>query len=273
MRVERAMQMGARGAAAVLRRVPGVRQAKVAWYERAFPLGMAGSFHGVYATADEALAAIPKSLPRDYDNAGAASMYTERLAGIYGHDYPVLYWMKPLMRPGRRVFDLGGHIGIAFYTYEPYLGTYTDLAWKVCDLPAVAEAGRALAARKNRAELSFTSRYEDLEGHDILYASGSLQYVVAPTLMEMLARTTQKPEHVFINMLPVTDRETYYTLNYIGAAICPYVIRNRAAFEDGVKRTGYELVDSWENAEKRCTIPLHPEHSVEGYRGYYFRRI
>jgi hypothetical protein len=32
------------------------------------------------------------------------------------------------------------------------------------------------------------------------------------------------------------------------------------------------MVDSWENPDKKCEIPFHPEHSLERYHGFYFRR-
>jgi hypothetical protein len=38
-------------------------------------------------------------------------------------------------------------------------------------------------------------------------------------------------------------------------------------------RLGYELVDRWVNAEKRCLVKFRPEHCVEGYVGAAFRQV
>ena len=40
------------------------------------------------------------------------ALYRERMGHVFPHDYPVLFWMKPLIPDVRRIFDLGGHVGI-----------------------------------------------------------------------------------------------------------------------------------------------------------------
>ena len=35
---------------------------------------------------------------------------------------------------------------------------------------------------------------------------------------------------------------------------------------------GYALVDTWENPDKSCRIPFHPDRSLNRYHGFYFRR-
>ena len=40
---------------------------------------------------------------------------------------------------------------------------------------------------------------------------------------------------------------------------------------DHCQGLGYERVDQWDNPDKRCTIPFHPGHSLEGYHGFHFR--
>jgi hypothetical protein len=31
------------------------------------------------------------------------------------------------------------------------------------------------------------------------------------------------------------------------------------------------MVDHWNNPDKSCPIPFYPEHSLDGYHGFYFR--
>jgi putative methyltransferase (TIGR04325 family) len=36
-------------------------------------------------------------------------------------EYPLLFWLRPLLSNGMRVFDFGGYLGNGFYLYRPYL--------------------------------------------------------------------------------------------------------------------------------------------------------
>jgi putative methyltransferase (TIGR04325 family) len=240
---------------------------------RAFREGrVAGNpFFGVYPSPEAARAAAPDAMPASYDNAASAELYRERTERVYPHDYPVLYWLNTVLPGARRVFDLGGHVGIARYAYEPYLDRLSDLTWTVCDVPAVVEAGKRLAAVRHPSGLTFTSRHEDANGADVLFASGVLQYLDAGFLGELLAGLASPPDHVLVNLLPTTMGSTFYTLNNIGPAICPYVVSNEDAFLASVRRSGYRLVDEWSTPDKRCDIPLHPER-VATYRGFVLRR-
>jgi putative methyltransferase (TIGR04325 family) len=68
------------------------------------------------------------------------------------------------------------------------------------------------------------------------------------------------------------DGEQFVTLQALGTSFCPYHIFNRQSFIGSIREIGYELIDSWDNAEVSCHIPLYPEHSVTAYSGLYFRR-
>ena len=59
-------------------------------------------------------------------------------------------------------------------------------------------------------------------------------------------------------------------MNNIGTSYCVYVLRNENKFIKDIEEAGYELVDKWRNEGKKCEIPFHPEHSIDGYRGLYF---
>ena len=229
-------------------------------------------FRGVYGSFAEASASVPRTRPVGYDNADSASMYRERLERPYPHDYPVLLWLERALRGGaRRLFEFGGHVGVAYYAYRSHLTLPEGFSWTVCDVPAVADAGRALAAERGASALSFTTRPEDADGADVFFASGSLQYVEWP-LHALLRRLAAPPAHVLVNMTPLHPARSFVTLQSIGTAFCPYNVLQRDAFVKGLEGMGYRVVDAWDNPEKACDIPFHPAESLQGYAGMYLRR-
>ncbi len=226
----------------------------------------------MFGSLEEAKAAIPPGASDSYDSPAAGELYRERMEHVFPHDYPVLFWMKPVIPDARRVFDLGGHVGIANYTYERYLGAFSSVEWTVCDVPSVVEAGRRIATTRGRRGLSFTTRYEDASGADVLFGSGVLQYLSSGFLAELLSRLPVPPRHLLINLLPTTDKPTFFTLNNIRTAICPYLVMNEQEFVASITRQGYRQIDSWSAPEKKCIIPLEPDRRVDAYRGFYFQR-
>lgn len=268
----------ARGKAATLWRsaldIPVVHDLREADARRRFrEEGSPGNnFFGVFASLEDARAAIPKGVPAGYDTPAAGALYRERMETVYPHDYPVLFWLKPLIEKARRVFDLGGHVGIANYAYERYLGPLSHVRWEVCDVSAVVAAGRELASRRGRPGLFFTTESKDATGAEIFLASGVLQYLPAGFLGELLASLPVPPPHVLISIVPTTSGGTFYTLNNIHTGVCPYLVTNERELVDGLTRAGYEPVDSWSAPGKTLRIPLHPERTLDAYRGFYFRR-
>jgi putative methyltransferase (TIGR04325 family) len=238
-------------------------------YEERFANNRFGNlFRGVYASFAEAQASVPPTRPVGYDNTEAAAMYRDRTERVHPTDYPVLFWLDRLLPSVRRLFEFGGHVGVAYYAYRRYLRAPEGLQWTVCDVPAVVEAGRALARERGAEGLAFTTAPGEADGADLFFASGSLQYVEAP-LAELLRPLARRPAHVVVNMTPLHPARTFVTLNSIGTAFCPYLVQGREAFVRGLEGLGYRLVDSWENPEKGCPIPFHPEHSLRGYTGMY----
>ena len=242
-------------------------------YERMFAENReANLFRGVFETFDAAQASAPSTRPVGYDHPGPAGMYMDRVRRIYPSDYPILFWLDRLLRADcTRIFDVGGHIGVGYYAYRRYLDYPAALRWTVFDVPAVVQQGRALAQKMDpEGRLAFSDTFEAGDGADILLASGSLQYL-PDTLADRLKTLRTMPRHLLVNLLPVHERDSYYTLQSIGTAFCPYRIFSAASALGAYDAFGYTLVDTWENAEKRCDIPFHPGRSLDRYRGFYFR--
>jgi putative methyltransferase (TIGR04325 family) len=255
-------------------RWPLVRSILRARYDRLFEANRtANLFRGVYDTFEEARRAAPAHLPIGYDHPGAAAMYRERMTTVYAHDYPVMFWLQKLLAQGcTDLFDLGGHVGIRYYAFAPYVDLPEPVRWVVYDVPAVVEAGRQMALERGlESRLSFSTRFDDLEGAGVLIALGSIHYL-PETLADRLKRVKAPPAHLIFNGVPVHSRYSYFTLQSIGTAFCPYRIAAMPEFMASFEALGYRLVDRWDNPDKRCTIPFHPDRSLDRYFGFYFRR-
>ncbi len=259
-----------RAARTLLSTMP-VRRAVEARYDHHFETASrAHLFRGVYASFEDAQRHAPPTKPMGYDNPGPAAMYRSRPAMLPLSEYPVLFWLACLLPGAARLFDFGGHVGVRYYDFRSRLMFPAGFMWQVMDVPAVVEAGRRLAVENAAAELMFTERRDDLAGADVLYASGSLQYLERP-LPEILAPIIARPRHVIINHMPMRDGPARYTLQSIGTAFCPYRLEDRASFLAGMAALGYELVEQWTCPEKYCPIPFHADYSVRGYTGMYLR--
>lgn len=256
-------------------KVPGVRQLYARRFERAFAGNWVGAFRGVYWSFEQARAAAPATKPLGYDNQAAAAMYGDRFDTVQPADYPVMLWLDRAMRLGARsVFDWGGHVGLLYYGYRKYLAYPEGFRWKVQDVPQVVQLGRELAEKNGvGAALSFTNDVADATGHDFLLASGSLQYLQDEvTLWSEVGRMSRQPRWVAVNKLPLTEGETFYTLQNIGTAYCPYRVFNSAQFLRGMTDLGYRVVDRWFNPDCSCELPLNPERNVKWYSGVLFER-
>ena len=105
---------------------------------------------------------------------------------------------------------------------------------------------------------------------EILLASGSLQYLASPDLLEKLIDKNIRPTHILINQLPVYDGQRFVTLQNGGLVYYPQYVFNHEEFIEAIARLGYELIDFWDDIANSCVIPFHPEKSIYAYKGFYF---
>ncbi len=263
----------ARFAEAVAARFPLLRGPLQQAYERRFRSHPdANLFRGRFDTFAAAQASAPPERPLGYDNPRSAQLYRNRCDRIYPADYPLLFWLREIWAGGgaRRVLDIGGHIGVAYYSYRSYLEFPADLRWTVLDVPAVVREGREFAReRDGKGQLAFTTDWADADGADLWFASGSLQYL-EHSAGELLQRQSRRPRHVLVNLQPLHASESFFTLQSIGSAYCPYRIDAEPEFAAGLARAGYRLRDAWDNPEKSCWIPFEPGNSLDRYRGFLF---
>ncbi len=226
-------------------------------------------FWGVFENFPAAAKHAPKSSKIGYDNEESANiLYTSAVAHW---DFPMMFWLSRSFEQGMSsVFDLGGHIGIKYYAFRRPLSYPENLRWTVCDVPAVVHRGRELAlTRATEGRLHFSEKMEDIKNHEILFASGSLQYL-PETIDQILRKNDARPKRILINITPLHPSISYITLNSIGTSFCPYRVQSRTDFVESIQSLGYERRSEWENPGKSLSIPFRRELDVDSYSGFCF---
>jgi len=228
------------------------------------------SFRGIYPTFTAALLTAPTGKLPGYDHREVVTIDEEKLEHLNPADYPVLFWLAPLLAETKTVFDLGGNVGVAYYAYRRYLSYPAGLRWRVCEVSQTVAAGRDYALSRGEHGLEFTTERSAAEGAEIYFTSGALQYIEEP-FAEIIGRLSEKPRHILINRVPLTGGPGFITLQNNGAWVVPYKIANEAEFIASVTALGYGVVDHW-RIHRSLQVLNSPEHSVENYQGIYFRR-
>lgn len=257
-------------------KLPGLHQWREARYERKFAEHASlekNLYRGVFDSFNAAQDSIPTRRPIGYDNGPSADLYRERTRRVFINDYPMMFWLGRLFAEGQRfVFDLGGHIGVAYYAYQRFISYPESVRWIVCDVRAVNAAGVAWAAQHDAARrLSFVDHLDAASVADIFFAAGSLQYLDR-SLLEILGDLMPAPNHLLLNSVPIHPSASYFTVQNMGTGCCAYRVTVERTFIDGLKAMGYVLRDRWENPHRACQIPFHPEKSLDRYFGFYFSR-
>jgi putative methyltransferase (TIGR04325 family) len=229
-------------------------------------------FRGKFDSFEAAQASAPPTKPLSYDNDASAELYLQRLRAD-AHDYPALFWLAQSFADGMRtVFDLGGSVGIKYFAFSRLTPFPPDAFWKVQDMPAVVERGRLFAIeRQVQHRLSFTHEFAEGDGSDLLFTSGALQYL--PKRLDELLRTWARlPRRIIVNTTAIHPTESFFTLNNIGTAFCPYRVRAHGAFVKEVSECGFKLRDHWQNPAKFMRIPFEQGLDLDTYSGYCFDR-
>ncbi|MFT3761212.1 MAG: methyltransferase, TIGR04325 family [Pseudoxanthomonas sp.] len=259
--------------------LPGVSLLARPLYRRYFrrPYGHGNLYYGVFdsyaAAQKEASALSSPGLPSSYDVAEAARMYRRQLQRVRACDYAAMFWLERMLADGaRKVFDLGGHIGLAYYGFDRMMDLPADLDWCVHDVPQVMQAGREWAREQDpQRRLRFADDLLQADGCDLLISSGALQYLEYD-LPELLQRMQRPPPHVLFNLTPMHPTKRYFTLQNLGIAVCPYRIESIEGLVAEMARMGYAVHDRWDLHERTLRIPFQPGHAIDRYYGFYFTR-
>lgn len=228
-------------------------------------------FSGAYPDRESAIASLPEALRAGYDDEALAPVLFETMCQVLSWDYPVIYWLQRWMEPGRRIADVGGHLGTKYIAFQRLLPVET-VTWTVSDLPAMMRvARRQQAAGLLPAEIRFTDDVAEAGAADILLASGLLQYLDRP-FSELVAAFPEPPRHLVLNKVAQRDGPMVVTLQQIGRGRVPYQIRSRAAFEAEIDTMGYRVCDRWVIPELSHRIPTHPWLGDSESVGYALER-
>jgi putative methyltransferase (TIGR04325 family) len=235
--------------------------------DRRYPMN---AFRGVYRDFAEAQRAAPATKPVGYDSAHSEDWYENKLHEVFLEDYPVLFWLRAALAGSCSVFEIGGHTGEAYYGFCRLLEYPPHLAWTILDVPTIAAKGEAMARERGATNLAFVRNVAEVDGADIVFASGALQYIDTPSLAETIAAFRTKPRHVLINVTPMYDGPAFVTLQNVGTVYCPYRVFNRRELVQSLERLGYSLVDAWKT-NRAFSIRGHPERAFDHYSGLYLR--
>ncbi|MBK26972.1 MAG: hypothetical protein CME70_23415 [Halobacteriovorax sp.] len=225
-------------------------------------------FKGVFSSYQSAFDSIPSELLNSYDNESSAKMYKHLCSEVFPSDYANMFWLSQLIRDESKVFDLGGHIGVKYYSYQQYFNFPESINWTVFDTSSAIEEGKKFANQKGEHRLKFSEKIDEFDDHDILFVSGALQYIDI-NLSDIISKKASKPKFVLIT-LPLTQHESFYTINNLGTACCVYIVRNENEFIKSFEDIGYEKKDDWNIPAKYCEIPFFEKYSLENYRGLLF---
>lgn len=251
-------------------RLPVVGRLLAVDYARSFARMPRGRFHGVHATFEQAVAAIPPGQRVGYDHVELAGMYRDRMHKACESDYAVLFWLQRILdrEPCSTVYDFGGHVGVSYHGWRNYLRYEDGLRWVVYDMPAITRVGEELARERGATHLSFTNDTERARDANVFLSAGALQYC-EEHLAALLRRTGAQPRHIVLNKLPVYDGESFVTVQSTGRAFHAYRVFNRAELVSSITALGYRLVDDWQNSDVSCVVPF-TDKAIGAYTGFYF---
>ena len=255
----------------VIFRLPPIRWYRISKYRRQFitARGWQGLHYGIYGSFEQARAAVPAKvagwLPDDDD------WYTSQYQKIEIIDYPILFWLQRLIKPGSTLFDFGGHVGVSYRKYASYLDYPSDFRWIVCEQDSVVEKAQALHEKSGEPHLSFDTDFKQAAMASIFHSAGCIQYVEQP-LASMLAELETLPQHLILSKVPLYKQPTKVTLQNTGYSISPNWLFNRELFIEDICHLGYELIDAWPCPGRRNYIRFHPEYNVEQMSGLYFQK-
>jgi putative methyltransferase (TIGR04325 family) len=230
---------------------------------------------GRYPSYAAALAAIPAGLRVGYDQDQAREVFSAApIDSARPTDYAVSFHLKELLCPGARVIDLGGNIGMLYYTARKLGALPEPITWTVCDVPQILEAGRTVARREAAisSPLQFVSDLREAGSGDILLSSGTLQFL-EPSLPQLLAQLPELPPAVMINRVPMWDQPQLVTLHDINFCLAPYTILNRGLMVTGMEAIGYKVADGWDCFESSFSLRFRPKVRLNRYQGILFRKV
>lgn len=234
---------------------------------RNIPNRFSPRFRGIYPDRASALASLPAQRRQGYDDTRVAPVAFDLMCRVAPFDYPVLFWLQSLAKPGMSILDAGGHLGTKYLAFRDYVPV-ADMTWTVFDLPQIIDVARAWQGQgKLPQEIRFESDAGTVPRCDLMIASGLLQYLDRP-FAAFVDDLPEKPRHILLNKVAMRDGPTIVTLEKIGPNRVPYQIRNQPEFEAGIRAAGYKIRDRWPIPSLAHKIRWHPRAGSSASFGY-----
>lgn len=255
-----------------LKALPPLLAWRRARFERYFATATnVNAYYGVFDTWEAAQASAPPTKPIGYDNPASAELHRDATTPLTS-DYPAMHWLARALSTGAtQVLDIGGHLGQKYYAFRDRLPLPASSRWTVYDVAAVADAGAAIARQRDPArQLTFTTSVPASLEHTVVFASGSVQYL-PQGLAALLSGTSPRPARIVVNTAALHPDRSFYTLNSIGTAFCPYRVQHEAEFLQQLAALGYVVDDRWETP-KPFRVAFSPEVSLDRFVGLALRR-
>jgi putative methyltransferase (TIGR04325 family) len=227
------------------------------------------AFRGTFATLDDAKACAARYIPASHEHPKQITLHAEFAKATRESDYPVLFFLSPVVSELRTVFDLGGSIGNLFFQLDRYLKFSDELVWAVHDLPVKKKALFDFAEEQGEKRVVFADEFSSASGVDLFIVVGALHFF-EPKLAELLRGLDRLPKHVIVNRTPFSNRNDIVMVHDGGLWLNPCKLHSMERLFSGMRDLGYELVASWPVNERSVRIPLCPEYN-ETYFGFYFR--
>jgi putative methyltransferase (TIGR04325 family) len=229
--------------------------------------------YGLFDTFEEGWLAARKARPAGHEHPDDIAIHLALSMDLRPSDYAALYWLCQIASADIRIFDFGGNVGNLYYSYSPYLrGKFHAIEWTVLDLPLIVEEGKKLSARWETPEMRFTLSTADALGCSVLLVSGAFHYW-EKSVPAFLEQFVELPEHIILNRTPVHDAQpSFISVQCTKSYAVPCIVRNAPQLVAEFTAAGYTLIDRWPALELKLRPPLFPDHAVQHYSGFYFRR-
>lgn len=227
------------------------------------------AFRGTFSSLKDATKCARRYIPESHEHPKQISLHAGFAELTRESDYPVLFFLSPILSELRNVFDLGGSIGNLFFQLDRHLKFSEKVVWTIYDLPSKRSAMIEFAEKKGEKRLKFTDQFSSASGADLFIVVGAIQYFET-TLAELLSSLDRLPKHVIVNRSPFSDGRDIVTVQDGGLWLNPCKLHSVEKLLSGMRDLGYRLISSWPVNERNLRIPLIPEYR-EPYFGFYFR--
>lgn len=189
------------------------------------------------------------------------------------YDYPFLYHLVQLKNKEdiKYIFnDIGGSFGLHFNAVQKCVPSIID-SWNIYE---EKNTYQIIKNFKHDPILYFHENVYKYNDCDVLYCSGTLQYLDFKNPKELIIACEKKPKYIFFNQLPldINIDNNIYTLQNIFESIVINTVFPKDKFIKSVESCGYQLIDEWNDFSAGCNI-INGNYSLPHYTGQFYKLV